>query len=599
LETKFFQNYQISLTLSHLICILVVYMLITGFSPHLYAQSQAKQEPKRLRILFDDYYQHERPNDLFGQGVARGGKELRDLTNPYSPDATAIPNGTFAFTQLLSDKFTVEISRKPLTAELLKNVSVYMMMCPVKVELGGRADLGEHEAEILKEFVAKGGNLVLVANSAKDLTQIGWNRTGLNIIARQFGLQFEATQTETMSIPISNTHSFFDGVSSIIYGNGTTIEVLPSGDPATQVLFESHNPSVPGPVAVIAPYKRGKVLLFGDAGSFGNAHVSRSDVPQGKALKQLIYGLLPDGPVAQYGWKEGIQLKANVKQEQVITGYPATLRVFSLPRSKDSQLFTSGMRQIDLNSADGKKQLLESPIFASAVSTTQAEFTLDIGAIGGGNFQTVWRHEEDSLDAILLANGRFRNPGLPTGGNLIEWQKILLNDLLCAPLKAYANPGDEWNADGVESLPNLQLSMTPKVVTSPMNISFIGESTYKGQSCYLFQRIINLDGENWSPSDIVEVEYGHQFNEREIDIFSGRQYSVAKYWVKKDSLLPLYTEINLSASLWWRDSKYPSKYIGSHDTKTYENWKTTVLTVSYGMKLTAEFSENSSELEHP
>jgi len=68
------------------------------------------------RMLFDDYYQRPRSEEQFGQGVARGGSELRNLSNFYSPDANAIPNGTFVFSQLVADKFQVEISRqqKPL-----------------------------------------------------------------------------------------------------------------------------------------------------------------------------------------------------------------------------------------------------------------------------------------------------------------------------------------------------------------------------------------------------------------------------------------------------------------------------------------------------
>ncbi|MEJ1972475.1 MAG: hypothetical protein WDM96_08490 [Lacunisphaera sp.] len=133
-------------------------------------------------------------------------------------------------------------------------------------------------------------------------------------------------QTDTISIPISEEHPVFAGAAdNIIFGNGTTLEVLPTAEPATQVLLESHSPRAPGPVAVLATYKKGRVLLFGDAGTFGNAHLFRSDIGQLSALRQMMDGLLPDGPAPRYGWKEGTKLRVTLKQEQIISGYPEFL----------------------------------------------------------------------------------------------------------------------------------------------------------------------------------------------------------------------------------------------------------------------------------
>jgi len=53
----------------------------------------AAQSSAPLRLLFDDYYQKIRDDSLYQQGVARGDADLRNLSNFYSPDANAIPNG--------------------------------------------------------------------------------------------------------------------------------------------------------------------------------------------------------------------------------------------------------------------------------------------------------------------------------------------------------------------------------------------------------------------------------------------------------------------------------------------------------------------------
>ena len=65
-----------------------------------------------------------------------------------------------------------------------------------------------------------------------------------------------------------------------------------------------------------------------------------------------------------------------------------------------------------------------------------------------------------------------------------------------------------------------------------------------------------------------------QFNERDIDIQAGGQLAVAKYWISRDTLLPVHTEIKVSAAIWWQDSRFPAKYVGTHDSKNYENWET-------------------------
>ena len=153
------------------------------------------------RLLFDDYYQKPRADGQYGQGVARGGVELRNLTNFYAPDATGIPNGTFAFSALIAEKFAVEISHQPISASRLEHADVYMLVCPVRAEHGGRADLSAADADVLAEFVAQGGSLVLVANSIPDPGKSGLDFAGLNLIGARFGGQFQPNQTDTLSIP--------------------------------------------------------------------------------------------------------------------------------------------------------------------------------------------------------------------------------------------------------------------------------------------------------------------------------------------------------------------------------------------------------------
>lgn len=538
------------------------------------------------RMLFDDYYQKARPDNKFPQGVARGDAKLRDLTNFYSPAATAIPNGTFVFSELIADKFKIEISRQPLSSELLQGVAAYLLICPAGLAHGGRANLTENEATILEEFVAQGGSLILIANSISEPGKEGFDLVGLNLIAQKFGVRFLARQTDTISIPIPNDHPLFDGVRDIIYGNGTTLEILPSAEPATQILLESHSPRALGPVAVLATHRKGKVLVIGDAGSFGNAHIFRSDIGQAQGLQQMIYGLLPDGPVPRYGWHEGMQLKVHLKQEQIISGYPEFMQIFDLPRPVGTAIYSSGMRSLDLAAgtvAAGKKD------FVSVVSQREAVFNLAIGSSDGRGFKVDWRDGQYSLSAKLLPSGRLVAPGIPTGDELIAWQSVLLNEAVGAPLKAYAQPGDQWLADGMIGLPQAQLTMLPRLVPVSSPYRFDGESIYEGKACYLFSRVTRLEGRNWTPADLVAPEYAMQFHAHEIEIQAGGQLAIAKYWIGKASLLPVHTEITVSAAFWWRDPRFPAKYTGTHDSKNYENWAVINFNATYGRILTVDF----------
>ena len=299
------------------------------------------------RLLFDDYYQHPRDDAQYGQGVARGDATLRGLSNFYAPHATGIPNGTFVFAELIAEKWVTEVSDQPISSELLEGVGGYMLVCPVRKELDGRANLTEHEADILEAFVANGGSLIMVANSVSDPDKIGFDFAGMNLIGARFGAQFLPTQTDTISVPIAPDHPVFDDVSDIIFGNGATITIAEKPSVDAVVLMASHREGVEGPVAVLITHGKGKVLMLGDAGTLGNAHAFRGDTDHAEGLRQMMFALLPDGPMPHYVWRLGTSLSVNVREEQVVSGYPELMEVFRLPHPAGAQVFSSAMRQID------------------------------------------------------------------------------------------------------------------------------------------------------------------------------------------------------------------------------------------------------------
>lgn len=160
------------------LCSIVTLLMLFGSVLDSYGSIDEVDSNKQVRpvvLLFDDYYQKPRTND-FVQGVSLN-PDNRHLSNFYSPGANAIPNGTFVLSRLIAEDFKLRVSNKPISKELLHNVGAYMMVCPVKKEDGGRSDITIREAEVLRDFVAQGGILILVLNSIRDPLKNNTNKS--------------------------------------------------------------------------------------------------------------------------------------------------------------------------------------------------------------------------------------------------------------------------------------------------------------------------------------------------------------------------------------------------------------------------------------
>ncbi len=543
------------------------------------------------RLLFDDYYQHPRENEHFAQGVARGDAGLRARSNFYAPHATAIPNGTFVLAELIAEKWTTEVSDQPISRELLEGVGGYMLVCPVPTELGGRANLTERDADVLESFVAKGGALILVANSVSDLNKVGFDFVGFNLIGARFGAQFLPTQTDTISVPIGRDHSVFDGVSDIIFGNGATIEIAESALDQAVVLMSSHREGAEGPVAVLIKYGRGKVLLLGDAGTLGNAHAFRGDTGHAEGVRQMMFALLPDGPMPRYGWETGRSLRVKVREEQIVSGYPELMDVFRLPYPESATVYSSGMRQIDLDASGTSGNAASSKDFVSAVAERSGEFSLDMGEADGAGFDVDWRIGVQKMAAKLMSNGRFLNGEIPQGSEELAWSPVVMNEIVVGPLRTYAQPGDSWTAQAQVRWPQLQLGAVARHEQVEATYNFVGAEDFAGVPCYRFKRVVELNGGEWSLGDLVDAEYAAHIDAQGLKVQAGGMLTVSEYWISQATRLPLHTNVSTTAAVWWEDPRFPAKYGGSHDSKNYENWERINFVVTYGRVLEADFTE--------
>ncbi|MDB6092478.1 MAG: hypothetical protein JWM32_40 [Verrucomicrobia bacterium] len=554
--------------------------------------AQAAPDPvvgRPVTLLFDDYYQLERPAG-FTEGVP-ARPEDRARTNFYHPEANAIPNGTFVFFRLIAEDYHVRVSSAPLSAELLRTAGAYMIVCPVSSKKGGRADLTEKEAALLEAFVADGGILILAGNSISDPEKASFDLVGMNRVAARFGLHFAAKTSQTLLVPVARDNPVFSGPRNFIYGNGTIIDCDHPLDPHVTVLVQSSNPEVPGAIAVRVRYKQGTVLVLGDAGTIGNAHALRNETDQPEALRQMMHSLLPDGPLPGYGWKPGTRLQARITHERIASGYPDELRLLDLPRDAASAYVEVGMRALDREAAKaGATPAVRAERgFASATARSTAQVSLRIGESDGLAYAATWSTGRDSeLASRLTPRGEVIDSAIGAE-SLAEWRWALTGEIIMAPLDPAARIGDTWTRRVMVPLASAQLDQAPRLRAATATFRFEGREELKGRACYVVSKSVEVSAP-MLPQDLVKPAYADYFNERNIRFTSSSEMVYVKAWIDEASRLPVRTELRATSAFWWSDEDQPDSFISTHDAKrVYETTKATRHVVTIGRLLTAEF----------
>lgn len=550
----------------------------------------ARAGDARARLLFDEYYQIDPGAAAFSQGVALDGAN-RGLTNHYSPGVNALPNGTFTFAHAIADRFRVEPTREPISEALLQSTDAYMLVSPVKPEFGGRAALTPREADLLAAFVHRGGMLVLVLNSyAPQRNPLDWE--GVNRIAARFGVEFLRETTGTLSVPVPPDDPVFDGVDALIYGNGTTLRLAPSaGTP--RLIIRDPRDGDHAPIGVVVNHGQGRVLAFGDGGTFGNAHFFRADLQHARAVRQMMEALLPDGPFPAYGWRAGQRLAVRLTHEQTISGYPHRNRLLSLPLATDSRSIVAEPRDLDLSGFADREERRSMARYLTSLNRASASATLTIGAVrpDGRSHAAEWHAGDGSepLRARLLPGGRTVDAA-PSTSSLAAWQWALGGELLLGSLRPWARPGDAWPVDALAALPHAQLHPVPTLRPAKGTLRFEGEVERDGVPCFLFTRTLTLDGRDGPLADFVLPETAARLGRGEIDLLSWGTMVVTHYWIRRDTGLPVRTELRASGALWWFDRDFPRRYEGSHDWRNFETWNEVNFVATFGRLLVADFT---------
>ena len=569
----------------------------------LHADNDGSSRPRRL--LIDEYHQFPR-SDRFSLGFSLNPDDEK-LTYHYATDATALVNGLFMLEHAIKPDFTTQVSKDPIGPNLGQQTDAYVIVCPLKEQEGGPPTLTSADADHLEKFVAEGGMLMLVHNSVEDADQDSFDFKGMNMVAGRFGLEFLATVTRSLMVPIARDHPVFFGAGGIIYGNGTTIQTHAQPDTHHDILLESNNPKVPGTIAVRTRFKRGTVVVLGDAGTLGNAHMVRDDVGHAKGVAQLFHCLLPDGPVPAYGWKEGLKMNVRLRHQTAISGYVKRLRLFDLPLDPAAGIVYSGERELDLLSArkdeeekgqdqdqDKEPAAQEDPDpeahrYAYARASWDTACRLEIGPNDGRAFSARWTEAGGSqIECRLTPRGEFLDASM-SKGELTNWRWALVHEAVVNPLDPAAQIGDEWDSPVMTPLPHAQLSPAPRLRPGTGRFRFDGREKCRGRSCYVISKTVYLPLDDLHLQDLVDPEYADYFDEAQVRLREADQTSVTKTWVDEATNLPVRTELQTSTSFWWTDRRVEDSFISDHDYRIFEDRKEQLRVAIIARSLVADF----------
>ncbi|MCE5186866.1 MAG: hypothetical protein LLF76_12150 [Planctomycetaceae bacterium] len=576
-------------------CLLSVLLGQYMFTTFAFGSGEAITEKRRpLRLLSDEYHQF--PNIPIDQRAFPTDTSSYRNGYRYAIDSAGTPNGLFWWSQLIRDDFraaTTQISPGP---DLMRQTDAYLIICPRTAAKGNAHPLNETDAQNLQKFVAEGGILILVYNSIDEPNNADYDFYGMNLIAKPFGLEFQATGTGILAIPIPPDHPQLFGLDSVICGDGCTLAFHPQADSAATVLLESTNPKVPGPVAIRVRYKKGTVLAIGDGGIFGNAHMTRDDIGHAAAVKRLMHCLLPEGPLPGYGFSQNQTASVQVKQEMTLAGYPEALRLFDMPFDASVKIGYSEPPQLDTRAGDPSKsentENRPSPhIYGLAKMANQWNGKLIVGAKRDRTFAVRW---QDANGAEIAANLTARGELLeakPTASALDSWRQILLNDVWVNPIDPYAQVGYDWESPAMIAIPNSRL-LPEKMIMRRQTAQFNLESStdQQGRPCFVVSRLVNLPLNDLKPQDLVDPVYADYFDQMQISLVAQGCTALMQTWVDKAVGLPIKTQVQVSASFWWSDRKNKTGFIGTHDWLTHETETLNYDVVTISRKLWIDFN---------
>lgn len=255
--------------------LMILIILVLSFSPILLAQGSEKTENNKI-VGLDYYYNNEWKGDkrfhyIWEDTTFSGYSELGEIINDLGAE-------------------TISLLNIP-TEENLSDVDIYIIVDPdTPKETKEPNYIEEKERKVIKEWVGKGGILVLLANDS-----LNSEFTHLNLLAEQFGIHFNGDSKNRVTgrnfdmgkIDKFPDHPVFKDVKQLYLKELSTLNL--SGD-AKPVLTDDD-----GVIMAISKFGKGHVFAVGDPW-FYNEYIDNRKLPDGfenfKAARNLFKWLL-------------------------------------------------------------------------------------------------------------------------------------------------------------------------------------------------------------------------------------------------------------------------------------------------------------------
>lgn len=513
------------------------------------------EKSEKYRILFD-YYHHLKPTNRVGDylitggytnNVGRYGWDDYSHTNSYDPVFTAIDS-----------EFNILIHESPFSDNILENVDGVVIVNPDDPALTHAVPLiNDKEIEVLKNYVKKGGSLLILINSGGHPTE-SFESVQLRKLVRSFGLDWNVDNTKYSDIELGMKHPYFYDTPVFHYGAGCTLRILENAIEPT-ILMEVYSNknyrdiSVKGPGIVMTRYGLGKFILVGDSGSWG-ANISRPWAENKRVLVQLFNYLKPDVGVnvPVFNEEEELQYKITVAQMSKVSANNSLVNI-----SRPLHKIYSPRPKLYIPYLEATGELTVRVIKKSENKATQLNVILD----NFGYFKDIARIE--GKEKIFLTASRQGNVSeVEAFGDNALWLAPDVHSLVAMIPGDWIRPGDSWNKNYNLRIPTIKgsdLSTTKKV---GLEVTYIRDEKVNGIQCRLLQanREIWLDEIDVSVEDVLPEDEVRRWGGSHYELMSGRGGSLLvkqQQWIDMNTGRVVKAKTQSRIVAWIQDLERP------------------------------------------
>lgn len=506
--------------------------------------------PPERPVVWMDYYHRELPDTKLGNHLVTGSYENqfgRYAWNDFSHTNTFDP-----LFQTLEKEFTLEIRQEPFTTKALSGTDIVLIMNPQPV---GAPIISDAEIEVLRNFVASGGSLMVMLNSATtERLHETFEREKTGKLLYEFGLIWDEVCTHYVDIEIGDFHPYFYDMDYFHYGAGCTFQFLDHAQ-NPRVLLDVHEdvgqPVVRGPGISKVDYQEGKVIVVGDNGSW-SGNMARPWVENPKFMQQLFhYAKRGQGVILDTYLPEKERNYSYTSVAVHRSGEENSLYDIEQPYSRKAQLSERVIMPIRETSADLNL------VFLPGQTKGAGKARLALNDIN--NFEDPL--DFDQKQEIEMQFSRLGAVGeLDANGKFAQWVGTDVSYLFAFIPNQNIRVGDRWNKVQNLRIPTLQLADIPTSLPAEVEMVYLGDERLGGYSVRKFRSQASA----WLPDlgitidDILPDEVTRKWGGNPYRFFAdrgGRLLYRAEQWVDKETGKVVKAKVQTRVLVWIEDTR--------------------------------------------